>query len=168
MEDCRYMGGTCWGPPVSAAAAQSMLALGTPPYFLSSCLLGIIAQRLVRTLCKHCRLEFDIGEAPGTFLEIQDLLEPGEGHAIYGPGGCESCRHSGYAGRTGLFEILTLNREVRRLIADHCTTDQIAEAAARNGMIPFRRGALLKVAKGMTSTEEVLHAVPAEFLGIED
>ncbi len=154
--------------PVSAAAAQSMLALGAPPYFLSSCLLGIIAQRLVRTLCTNCRLEFDIGDAPGTFSEIQDLLAPGEGRAIYGPGSCELCRHSGYAGRTGLFEILTLNREVRRLIADHSTAEQIAEAAGRNGMVPFRRGALLKVAKGVTSTEEILHAVPAEFLGIED
>jgi type II secretory ATPase GspE/PulE/Tfp pilus assembly ATPase PilB-like protein len=154
--------------PVAAAAAQSMLALGAPPYFLSSCLLGIIAQRLVRTLCPHCRMEFDIGDAPGTFDEIQDLLEPDEGHAIFGPGSCEFCRHSGYAGRTGLFEILTLNREVRGLIANHSTAEQIADAAAKNGMIPFRRGALLKVAKGMTSTEEVLRAVPAEFLGIED
>lgn len=154
--------------PVSAAAAQSMLALGAPSYFLSSCLLGIIAQRLVRTLCPNCRMEFDIGDAPGTFHEVQNLLEPGEGRAIYGPGSCEQCRHSGYAGRTGLFEIMTLNREVRRLIADRSTAEQIAEAAMRNGMLPFRRAALLKVAKGLTSTEEILRAVPAEFLGIEE
>ncbi len=154
--------------PVSAAAAQSMLALGAPPYFLSSCLLGIVAQRLVRTLCPHCRLEFDLEEAPGTFDEIQDLLGPGEGRAIYGPSGCDACRHTGYAGRTGLFEILTLNREIRRLIADASPAERIAEAAAKNGMISFRRGALLKVAKAMTSTEEILRAVPAEFLGIED
>ncbi len=154
--------------PVSSAAAQSMLALGAPPYFLSSCLLGIVAQRLVRTLCLDCRQRFDLDESPATFDEIQDLLEPGEGRAIYGPGSCEACQRTGYAGRTGLFEILTLNRDIRRLIADHSTAEQIGEAAIKNGMIPFRRGALLKVAQGMTSTEEVLRTVPAEFLGIED
>ncbi len=154
--------------PVSAAAAQSMLALGAPSYFLSSCLLGIIAQRLVRTLCPNCRMEFDIGDATETYREIQHLLQPGEGHSIYGPGSCEQCRYSGYAARTGLFEVMTLNREVRRLIADHSTAEQIAEAAMRNGMIPFRHAALLKVAKGLTSTEEILRAVPAEFLGIEE
>jgi type II secretory ATPase GspE/PulE/Tfp pilus assembly ATPase PilB-like protein len=154
--------------PVSAAAAQSMLALGAPPYFLSSCLLGIVAQRLVRTLCLKCRQQYDLDEAPGTFDEIQDLLEPGEGRALYGPGGCDACQHTGYARRTGLFEIMTLNREIRRLIADHSSAEQIAEAASRNGMLPFRRGALLKVAKGLTSTEEILQTVPAEFLGIED
>jgi len=154
--------------PVSSAAAQSMLALGAPPYFLSSCLLGIVAQRLVRTLCLDCRQRFDLDESPATFDEIQDLLEPGEGRAIYGPGSCEACQRTGYAGRTGLFEILTLNRDIRRLIANHSTAEEIGEAAIKNGMIPFRRGALLKVAKGMTSTEEVLRTVPAEFLGIED
>lgn len=154
--------------PVSSAAAQSMLALGAPPYFLSSCLLGIVAQRLVRTLCPNCRRQFDLDESPATFDEIQNLLQPGEGRAIYGPGSCEACQRTGYAGRTGLFEIMTLNREIRRLIADHSTAEQIADAATKNGMISFRRGALLKVAKGMTSTEEVLRTVPAEFLGIED
>ena len=153
---------------VSSAAAQSMLALGAPPYFLSSCLLGVVAQRLVRTLCHQCRQPFDLDESPGTFDEIRHLLEPGEGRAIYGPGACEACRHTGYAGRTGLFEIMTLNRELRHLIADHCTAEQIAAAAVNHGMITFRRGALLKVARGVTSTEEVLRCVPAEFLGIED
>jgi type II secretory ATPase GspE/PulE/Tfp pilus assembly ATPase PilB-like protein len=126
--------------PVSAAAAQSMLALGAPPYFLSSCLLGIIAQRLVRTLCPNCRLEFDIGDAPGTFNEIQDLLSPGEGRAIFGPGSCELCRHSGYAGRTGLFEILTLNREVRRLDRrpQHGRADRRSCRPKRHGPLPAR------------------------------
>jgi type II secretory ATPase GspE/PulE/Tfp pilus assembly ATPase PilB-like protein len=154
--------------PVAAAATQSMLALGAPPYFLSSCLLGIVAQRLVRTLCPHCRLEFDMGDSPGTFDEIQDLLEPGEGRAIYGPSGCDACRHTGYSSRTGLFEIMTLNQDIRKRIANNATAEEIAQAAVRNGMIPFRQGALRMVAQGLTSTEEILRAVPAEFLGIED
>jgi len=110
---------------------------------------------------------FDISEAPQTFAEINELLEPEEGKAIYGPVGCEKCHHLGYSGRTGLFEVMTLNQEIRKLLADSRPAD-IEEAAIRNGMVEFRRGALLKVAQGATSTEEILRDVPAEFLGLED
>ncbi len=154
--------------PVASAAVQSMLALGSHPFFLSSCLLGVVAQRLVRTLCPECRMEFDLSGAPQTFASIQDLLDDGEGNAIYGPGACEKCQHVGYAGRTGLFEIMTLNSEIRRLLADTRPTEEIEEAAIRQGMVEFRRGALLKVAKGVTSTEELLRSVPAEYLGVDD
>jgi type II secretory ATPase GspE/PulE/Tfp pilus assembly ATPase PilB-like protein len=154
--------------PIAASAVQSMLALGSRPYFLSSCLLGIVAQRLVRTLCPHCRMRYDISESPQTFAEIKDLLNEGEGDAIYGPGGCDQCFHTGYAGRTGLFEIMTLNQEIRKMLADSRPVEELERAAIRNGMIEFRRGALLKVAQGLTSTEEILRDVPAEYLGIED
>jgi len=154
--------------PIAASALQSMLALGALPYFLSACLLGVIAQRLIRTLCPDCRLCFDISESPETFAEIEDLLSPGEGKAIYGPTGCEKCRHTGYAGQTGLFEIMTMNYEIRKLLAESRPAEEIEEAAIRNGMIEFRRGALQKVAQGATSTEEILRDVPAEFLGLED
>jgi len=153
--------------PVAASAVQSMLVLGTQPVFLSACLLGVVAQRLIRTLCPECRMCFDISEAPQTFAEINELLEPEEGKAIYGPVGCEKCHHLGYSGRTGLFEVMTLNQEIRKLLADSRPAD-IEEAAIRNGMVEFRRGALLKVAQGATSTEEILRDVPAEFLGLED
>ena len=154
--------------PVAASAVQSMLALGSHPYFLSSCLLGIVAQRLVRTLCDHCKVYYDISESPQTFEEIQPLLEPSEGKAIYGPSGCDECYGKGYDERTGIFEVMTFNQEIRRLIADSNSTSEIQDAAIRNGMIEFRRGALLKVAKGVTSTEEILRDVPAEYLGLED
>ncbi|MCO6455949.1 MAG: type II/IV secretion system protein [Pirellulaceae bacterium] len=153
---------------VAANAVQSMLALGAQPYFLSACLLGIVAQRLVRTLCPKCRVFYDLSEAPQTFEEIRPLLQPGEGQAIYGPSGCHECYEVGYAGRTGLFELLTMNLEIRRLIAQARPPEEIQAAAVRNGMIEFRRGALLKVAQGVTSTEEILRDVPAEYLGLED
>jgi type II secretory ATPase GspE/PulE/Tfp pilus assembly ATPase PilB-like protein len=154
--------------PVAASAVQSMLVLGSQPFFLSACLLGVIAQRLIRTLCPECRMCFDLSEAPQTFAEIKDLLEPDEGQAIYGPVGCEKCHHVGYAARTGLFEIMTLNQEIRKLLGESRPAEDIEEAAIRYGMIEFRRGALLKVAQGTTSTEEILRDVPAEFLGLED
>jgi type II secretory ATPase GspE/PulE/Tfp pilus assembly ATPase PilB-like protein len=63
---------------------------------------------------------------------------------------------------------MTLNNELRRLLADARPTDEIEQAAVRHGMIEFRRGALIKVAKGVTSTEELLRSVPAEYLGVDD
>jgi len=154
--------------PTASGAVHSMLALGAHPYFLSGCLLGVVAQRLVRTLCDKCRLEYDISESPGTFEEIEPLLEPGQGKAIYGPGGCDQCFQLGYSGRSGLFEIMPVNQEIRRLVGKSSTSHEIELAAIKSGMVIFRRGALLKVAQGITSTEEILRDVPAEQLGLED
>jgi type II secretory ATPase GspE/PulE/Tfp pilus assembly ATPase PilB-like protein len=154
--------------PVAASAIHSMLALGVNPYFLSGCMLAIVAQRLIRTLCQECRVQYDMSEAPQTFREIEDLLKPGEGQAIYGPGGCDVCFGTGYAGRTGVFEVMTMNRELRDLIAHARPRQEIEAAAIRSGMIEFSRSGLLKVAQGVTSTEDLLHDIPAEFLGIEE
>lgn len=154
--------------PYAVGAVQSMLALGSQPHFLSSCLLGIIAQRLVRTLCDKCCVSYDISGSPETFADIEDLLEKDEGKAIYGPTGCDACFQAGYSARTGLFELMTLNGEIRRLIATGGSAHELEEAAEQNGMVTFRRGALLKVAQGITSTEEILRDVPAEYLGLED
>jgi type II secretory ATPase GspE/PulE/Tfp pilus assembly ATPase PilB-like protein len=153
--------------PVAAGAIQSLRALGANPYFLSSCLLGVVAQRLVRSLCQNCRVAYDISEAPETFKDVQDLLEPGLGNFIYGPGGCEACRHQGYRGRSGVFELMTFNRTLRQMIFAECDAQQIQQEAIRHGMIEFRRAALLKVAQGITSTEEVLGELPAEYLMLE-
>ena len=154
--------------PVSASAVQSMLALGVRPYFLSNCLLCVVAQRLVRTLCPVCRVHYDISDSPQTFEDVKDLLGEGEGRSIFGPSGCDECYGVGYAGRTGLFEVMSMNQEIRRLIAASATTGEIEQAAIRNGMVEFRRSAMLKVAQGITSTEEILRDVPAEHLGLEN
>lgn len=153
--------------PTAAGAVQSMLALGSQPHFLSSCLLAIVAQRLVRTLCEACRVSYDVSEAPHVFEEVRNQLRGSEGKTISGPGSCPKCLHTGYAGRTGIFEILTMNQELRRLVAQGAPTAEIQAAALRAGMIEFRRGALLKVAQGVTSTEEILRDVPAEHLGLD-
>ena len=153
--------------PVAAGAVQSMRALHANPYFLASSLLGVVAQRLVRQLCPQCRVAYDISESPATFAEIQSLLEPGLGSFIYGPGGCEQCRHQGYIGRVGVFEIMSFNRQLRKLILEARPAEELQQAAIAAGMIEFRRAAMLKVAQGVTSTEEVLRELPAEYLGLE-
>jgi type II secretory ATPase GspE/PulE/Tfp pilus assembly ATPase PilB-like protein len=154
--------------PTAAGSIQSMLALDANPYFLSNCLLGVVSQRLVRTLCLECRQACDLTGSPLTFQEVANLLQPGEGDTIFGPEGCPACRHIGYAGRTGLFEIMQVNRELRRLITQSAPTREMEAAAIRAGMIDLRRGALLKVAQGVTSMEEILNAVSMEHLGLEE
>ena len=104
--------------PSAPGAVQSLLALGVNPHFLSSSLQGVIAQRLVRTLCPRCKAAFDLGDMPGTFEEVRAWLEPGEGQALHGARGCPECLQTGYSGRTGVFEVLRVTRELRRLIAD--------------------------------------------------
>ncbi|ADB18129.1 type II secretion system protein E [Pirellula staleyi DSM 6068] len=153
--------------PIAAGAIQSMRALGTNPYFLSSGLLGVVAQRLVRKLCTHCRSAYDIAESPATFAEIRDLLLPGQGQMIYGPTGCENCRGQGYAGRAGVFEIMSMNRRLRHLLQTNASVEEIQKAAIADGMIEFQRSSMVKVAQGITSMEEILREFSAEYLGIE-
>lgn len=153
--------------PVAAGAVQSMRALNSNPYFLASSLLGVVAQRLVRKLCQNCRTAYDISESPDTFAEVQGLLEPGLGTFIYGPSGCDKCRNQGYDGQVGVFEVMTFNRELRQMVLHGKPTEDLQKQAIASGMIEFRRAAMLKIAQGLTSTEEVLRELPAEYLGLE-
>jgi len=154
--------------PVAAAAVQSMRSLGVRAHFLSTCLLGVVAQRLIRTLCPKCRVAFDISHAPKTYDEVRAWLEPEEGKHLYAPKGCDACDMSGYSDRTGVFEIMTFSNEIRQLIADGKPTRDMRAKAIEQGMREFRHAALLKVAKGQTSTEEVFRAIPSEYLLLED
>jgi type II secretory ATPase GspE/PulE/Tfp pilus assembly ATPase PilB-like protein len=150
--------------PVAAGAIQSMLRLGVHPHFLSSSLLGVIAQRLIRTLCPHCRVAYDGSLAPHTFEEVQQWLEPGQGQCLYGPSRCPQCYMTGYSGRTGTFEIMTITPEIRKLIDDGATMLAIHRKALEQGLLGFRQSAMLKVAQGETTVEEVVRVVPAEYL----
>jgi type II secretory ATPase GspE/PulE/Tfp pilus assembly ATPase PilB-like protein len=150
--------------PVAAAAVDSILAYNVQPHFLSTCLLGIISQRLVRTLCPHCKKTFDLSGAPRTFEDVNKWLEPGEGDAIYSAPGCALCYREGYVDRTGVFEVLRVSSEIRRFILERRSAREIHLKAIEEGMLDLRRSALLKVAKGVTSTEEVVRMISTEHL----
>lgn len=154
--------------PVAAAAVQSMLALGVHPHFLATALRGVVAQRLVRTLCPECRAEFDISHSPNTFDEIKDMLGKNEGKILYGHKGCDNCKGSGYAGRTGVFEVMEISKGIRGMITDAAPAWQIRKKALEEDMLDFRRSAMLKVARGITSTEEVFRTIPAEHLLLDE
>jgi general secretion pathway protein E len=148
----------------AAGAVDSMLSLGVHPYFLASGLSTVITQRLVRTLCPHCKIPVDISESPDTFSDVRRWLKPEQGHTIYAASGCPKCHFEGHAGRTGVFEVLHVSREIRRLINERATIGSIRDQAVREGMMDVRREALLKVADGEVSIEEVMRAIPVEYL----
>ena len=91
-------------------------------------------------------------------------LEPGEGEAIYSAPGCAHCYREGYTDRTGVFEVLRVTPEIRRFILDRASARDIRAKAVEQGMLDLRRSALLKVAKGVTSTEEVVRMISTEHL----
>ena len=153
--------------PVAATAVQTMLALEALPHFLASSLRGVVSQRLVRTLCDKCRVSFDMREAPETFAEVKAWLEPGQGDKIHAATGCDACMKTGYTNRTAVFEVMPISREMRSLVIQGRPAGDIERQAILDGMLEFRRVGLLKVAQGVTSTEEVLRIVPAEYLGID-
>ncbi len=150
--------------PDAAAGVQSMRGLGVHPHFLASSLRGIISQRLVRTLCCKCKTKFDLSSAPHTFDEVRQWLAPEEGHFLYAPKGCAECQMMGYGGRTGVFEIMRITRTLREMISQGRSTREIHSEAAVGKMLHFRQSALLKVAQGLTSTEEVFRVIPTEHL----
>jgi type II secretory ATPase GspE/PulE/Tfp pilus assembly ATPase PilB-like protein len=148
----------------AAGAVDSMLSLGVHPYFLASGLSTVITQRLVRTLCPHCKIAVDISESPDTFNDVRRWIKPEQGKTIYAAVGCEKCHFEGHMGRTGVFEVLHVSREIRRLINQRATVQEVRDQAVREGMMDIRREALLKVADGVVSIEEVMRAIPAEFM----
>jgi type II secretory ATPase GspE/PulE/Tfp pilus assembly ATPase PilB-like protein len=152
--------------PTAAGAVQSMLSLGVHPHFLSSSIQGVIGQRLVRMLCQKCKQAFELDEALPTFDEVRRWLEPGEGKVLYGPGGCAECRMQGYSGRTGVFEVMVMTRGLRQMILTKQPTEVLRQKAIDEGMVEFRQAALLKVARGETSIEEVFRTVPSEYLSV--
>jgi type II secretory ATPase GspE/PulE/Tfp pilus assembly ATPase PilB-like protein len=150
--------------PVAAGAIDSMLALGVAPHFLAASLSGIVSQRLVRTLCSHCRVALDVTGAPNTFRSVEPWLPSGQGATLFGAAGCEHCRQEGYSGRTGVFEVMRMTNAIRRMILDNRSAKEIHAAAVEQGMLDLRQAALLKVAAGTTSTEELARAIPSDQL----
>ncbi|MBN1345842.1 MAG: type II/IV secretion system protein [Phycisphaerae bacterium] len=154
--------------PVAAMAIQGVLSLGVHPHFLSTSLLGVISQRLVRTLCPKCKVTYDVSTAPHTFDAVRKWLKADEGKVLCGPKGCDACEGTGYVGRAGVFEVMAVTQEIRRLIAEDRPAREVRDKAVEQGMREFRHSALLKVAWGETSTEEVFRVIPTEYLLMND
>ncbi len=140
-------------------AVTRLLDLGVPPYLLSSTLLGVMAQRLVRTLCPHCRKP---GPPPDeeAWRAITSPWRAERPAEVMAPVGCLECRMTGYLGRIGLYEIMTMTPGVRRLLVHDADDVRIREQAWKDGMKPLRVSGAMKVAAGVTTADEVVKVAP--------
>lgn len=140
------------------AAITRLLDLGVPPYLIHSSVLGIMAQRLVRTLCPHCKEPGTMDEAQWNELAGQwKIPKPAQ---IQLPVGCLECRNTGYRGRTGLYEMLTLSPTLKKLITADSDLADIRQQAYKEGMQPLLMNGLEKIAAGVTTIDEVMKVAP--------
>jgi general secretion pathway protein E len=140
-------------------AVTRLLDLNVPPYLLNSTLLGVMAQRLVRTLCPHCKRP---GEPPDDEM-WHAITAPWRGEkpaTVMAPHGCLECRMTGYHGRVGLYEIMHMTPALRRLLHHDADDRAIREQAFKDGMKPLRVSGAMKVAAGITTAEEVFKVAP--------
>jgi len=147
----------------AASAITRLLDLGVPPYLLNSTILGVMAQRLVRTLCKHCREKVPYEAGREGDMSWEEFVAPWKAKQpthVYRPVGCLECRNTGYMGRVGLYEIMLLSPEIRRLVTGTADLAKIREQAYKEGMKPLRISGAMKVATGVTTLEEVLKVAP--------
>src|SRR5262249_20234612 len=138
--------------PVATAAVHSLLRLGVHPHLLSSALLAVVSQRLVRTLCPHCKKAFPVPSSH-IFDDVRPWLGPRDGDQLWSPQGCPACYMTGYAGRTAVFEMLRVSPAIREMIDEKASQAAVRQKAVEEGMVEFRLSALLKVAQGETSIE---------------
>ncbi len=131
--------------------------IGAEPFVIASALVGVVAQRLVRRLCVHCRRQYT---PTADVLRALNIPEA-EAAAIpfYKSVGCDQCNHTGYRGRIGIYEVMKVTDKVRRLIAARALEDQIRDAAVAGGMITLGEDGLAKVKSGITTPEELLRVV---------
>ncbi len=136
--------------------------IGVPPYLVHSSIIGIMAQRLVRTLCPHCKIEIELDES--IWMDIVKPWKSALPKKVYKPGGCIECRNTGYLGRVGLFEMLPMSRKFKQLLSRDAEMEQLRHQAIKDGYKPLRLNGANKVAKGITTVDEVLRVSPASVL----
>lgn len=138
----------------SAGAFPRLIDMGCEPFLIATSLLAIIAQRLVRLLCPHCKEVYEPTEMELHSLEL--TLEKIRGHKIFKAVGCSECNQKGYIGRTIIQELLILNEDIRSLVMQRQDSGTIKKAAVKNGMLTMRDHGVQKVLSGVTTIEEVV------------
>ncbi|MFZ5566408.1 MAG: GspE/PulE family protein [Pseudomonadota bacterium] len=141
------------------SAITRLMELGVPPYLLNATVLGVLAQRLVRTLCKQCKVR----DEAATKEQLAEVVKPWNisgGYKPYKPVGCVDCRMTGFAGRMGLYELLVITEAFKEKVSREPNIDALKRQAIADGMRPLRLAGALRVAEGHTVIDEVLGATP--------
>jgi general secretion pathway protein E len=141
------------------SAITRLLDIGVPPYLLQSTILGVMAQRLVRTLCPHCKEKYELDDSAWeTLVAPWKAAKPRD--STYIGKGCLECRMTGYMGRMGIYEMMVMNPELRALVTDTTDLEALRERAYKEGMKPLRISGAMKVAAGLTTVDEVMKVAP--------
>jgi len=140
------------------SALTRLLDLGVPNYLIQSTLTGIVAQRLVRTLCPHCKVETALDAQAWAALTHRFRIAPPA--KVYGPKGCLECRKTGFLGRTGIYEMLRISPAIRALIQPDMDLAKLTATAHAEGLQPLRASAAAQVARGVTTIAEVANVLP--------
>lgn len=140
------------------SAITRLQELGVPSYIIRATLLGVMAQRLVRTLCPHCKTPHE--QDPDLWQTITTPWRAPIPAKVCAPKGCLECRDTGYKGRTGLYEIMPVSAALKGMIQDDSEMDQLRKQAIKEGMLSLRISGANKVASGLTSAEEIMRVAP--------
>ena len=149
-------GNDAWKWP---SAVTRLMELGIPSYLINATLLGVLAQRLVRTLCQQCKVKDD----EATREALGELVKPWQisgGYKPYKPAGCVDCRMTGFLGRMGLYELLVVSEAFKEKVSREPNIDALRRQAVADGMRPLRLAGALRVAEGVTVIDEVLASTP--------
>jgi general secretion pathway protein E len=141
------------------SAVSRLMELGVPPYLINATLLGVLAQRLVRTLCPQCKQR----DEETTAAVLAEAVKPWKlsgGYQPYKPVGCVDCRMTGFRGRMGLYELLTVSEALKQQVHTSPSMDALRRQAVQDGMRPLRLAGALRVAEGVTTLQEVMASTP--------
>jgi len=138
----------------AAGTIVRLVNMDVEPFLISDSLALIVAQRLVRRLCKKCRQEQEL--APDALIDIGFSPEEAKKVTVFKTKGCSACNDTGFKGRTGLFEVMEINDAIRDIILKKGQPREIKAVAVENGMVTLRQSGLIKIKEGVTSVEEVL------------
>ena len=145
------------------SAIMRLMELGIPPYLINATVLGVLAQRLVRTLCPACKSQQDKDQSAASRESLAELVKPWQisgGYRPYEPVGCVDCRMTGFRGRMGLYELLTVTESFKDKVSREPRLDVLRKQAVADGMRPLRLAGAMRVAEGLTTMDEVLACTP--------
>ena len=140
-------------------ALTRLTDMGVEPFLISSSVIGIIAQRLVRKICSSCKESY---HPTAKALEELGLKLPKEKVSFYKGKGCNACKHTGYKGRIGIFELLTMDEKIKDLVLERTSSSVIRRSAQEAGMETLREDGIDKAMKGVTTIDEVIRVTQAE------
>ncbi len=145
----------------TASSITRLLDLGVEPFLISSTMIGVVAQRLARKICPHCKTETVLNEDDLKMLNIP-VKDRGKQYRVWYGEGCSECRNTGYLGRTALFEVMEMTDKIKKLANSHSPGSELKKAAVDEGMMILREIAIRKLGLGITTVEEVLRITAEE------